>query len=202
PSFKPFHLITAIPNVFSKDLEPRGRLAPMGSTEDIMAQMEKATELPDPTDAAIGIAKVEHLSWKAVLDFYTCTECGRCSDNCPAHKTGKILSPKHLTLALSDHMYDHEAELTEGEMRWADAPADENDPEVLANKAEGAKSPPKYQPIDLVPNIVHPDVLWACTTCRACEEQCPVLISYVDKIVDMRRNLVMIKNEFTHALQK
>ena len=61
--------------------------------------------------AEIGIAKGEHLSWKSILDFYTCTECGRCSDNCPAHRTGKILSPKHLTLALRDHLYGREDEL-------------------------------------------------------------------------------------------
>ena len=65
-----------------------------------------------------------------------------------------------------------------------------------------AKFPPTYKAIDLVPDVIHPDVLWACTTCRACEEQCPVLISYVDKIVDMRRNLVMVKGEFPHELQK
>ena len=73
------------------------------------ALMDRSTfltaELPDPTVADFGIAKVQHLSWKAVLDFYTCTECGRCSDNCPAHKTGKILSPKHLTLALLTNPY-------------------------------------------------------------------------------------------------
>ena len=57
-------------------------------------------------------------------------------------------------------------------------------------------------PVDLVPNVIHPDVLWACTTCRACEEQCPVMISYVDKITDMRRNLVLIKGEFPAELQK
>lgn len=205
PHSKHFHIITAIPNVFFKDLEPRGRLRPMAeNTEQLMAKFEEVASMPDPTMADWGIAKVDHLSWKAVLDFYTCTECGRCSDNCPAHKTGKILSPKHLTLALRDHMYAHETELNEREMRWAAGavPADENDPERLADIKEGAKRPVEYEPIDLSPEVVHPDVLWACTTCRACEEQCPVLISYVDKIVDMRRNLVMIRNEFPHELQK
>src|SRR5204863_9345487 len=95
---------------FFKDLEPRGRLAPMGTAEEIMGKIEKASEMADPTDAEIGIAKVQHLSWKAILDFYTCTECGRCSDNCPAHKTGKILSPKHLTLNLRDYLYGRENE--------------------------------------------------------------------------------------------
>lgn len=214
PHSKHFHVITALPNVFFKDLTPKGRLAPMGkNAEEVMGLLEKASELPDPSLAAIGISKVEHLSWKAILDFYTCTECGRCSDNCPAHKTGKILSPKHLTLALRDHMYDHENELVEREMAWGPgleagkaAGVDEAnatvDPEALAAKIDGAKSPPKYTAIDLSPEVLHPDVLWACTTCRACEEQCPVLISYVDKIIDMRRNLVMIKNEFPHELQK
>jgi Fe-S oxidoreductase len=216
PHSKHFHIITGIPNVFFKDLEPKGRLPYMGSAEKIMEAAMAASELPEPTKAKIGIAKVEHLSWKAILDFYTCTECGRCSDNCPAHKTGKILSPKHLTLALRDHMYQHEAELAEREMTWgpglegaAAADAAAPDPvheavvaESAAAKLEGAKSPPTYKAVDLVPEIVHPDVLWACTSCRACEEQCPVLISYVDKIVDMRRNLVMVKGEFPHELQK
>jgi len=213
PHSKHFHVITAIPNVFFKDLGPRGRLSPMGSAEKVAETMMAASELPDPTNAPIGIAKVEHLSWKAVLDFYTCTECGRCSDNCPAHKTGKVLSPKHLTLALRDHLYGHESELVEQEMQWGPklgeaAPAGgaegeaAKDPELLAIEVDHAKRPATYQPVNLSPEVVHPDVLWACTTCRACEEQCPVLISYVDKIVDMRRNLVMVRNEFPHELQK
>lgn len=213
PHSKHFHIITAIPNVFFKDLEPRGRLKPMAENlEKLMEKMEAAAGMPDPTFADIGIAKVEHLSWKAILDFYTCTECGRCSDNCPAHKTGKILSPKHLTLAIRDHLYEHESELVDREMRWgppAEAPAEGAedgsapvDHERLADEKEGAKRPLQYEPINIVPDIIHPDVIWACTTCRACEEQCPVLISYVDKIVDMRRNVVMIQNEFPHELQK
>jgi Fe-S oxidoreductase len=202
PHSKHFHIITAIPNVFFKDLSPRGRLEPLAeNTEKLMEKLEAASSLEDPTAAPIGIAKVEHLTWKHVLDFYTCTECGRCSDNCPAHKTGKVLSPKHLTLALRDHMYSHEKELVEREMRWAgDVPASEV--ERKADDVEGSIRAKIYEPINLSPDVVHPDVLWACTTCRACEEQCPVLISYVDKIVDMRRNLVMIRSEFPHELQK
>lgn len=204
PYSKHFHVITGIPNVFFKDLGPKGRLPKMGSAEEIMALAEAAAGLDEPTQAPIGIAKARHLSWKAVLDFYTCTECGRCSDNCPAHRTGKILSPKHLTLALRDHLYEHQEELVETEMAW-DPPV--TDPALLEAELkmadlDGAKHPVKYKPIDLVPEVIHPDVLWACTSCRACEEQCPVLISYVDKIIDMRRNLVMIKGEFPHELQK
>ncbi|MBX3188100.1 MAG: (Fe-S)-binding protein [Labilithrix sp.] len=213
PYSKHFHVVTSIPNVALKDLTPRGRLPFMGNAEKITELAMAAAEMPEPTKAPIGIAKVEHLSWKAILDFYTCTECGRCSDNCPAHKTGKILSPKHLTLALRDHLYDHQDELVEREMMWgpglegaaaadaAEAAAEKN-PELLADEREGAMRPVRYKSIDLVPEIVHPDVLWGCTTCRACEEQCPVLISYVDKIVEMRRNLVLVKGEFPHELQK
>ena len=201
PYSKHFHVITAIPNVFFKDLEPKGRLRPMGSLEQIMGDMEKAGELADPTDAPIGIAKVDHLTWKAILDFYTCTECGRCSDNCPAHKTGKVLSPKHLTLALRDHMYENQPQLTETEQAWGPKVATD-DIEANADAKEGTHKPDLYASILLSPEVIHPDVLWACTTCRACEEQCPVLISYVDKIVDLRRNLVMIRNEFPHELQK
>ncbi len=179
PHSKHFHVITGIPNVFFRSLEKPGRLMSdrgehrRSSWRRCEAEVTEAGD--DPAAAPIGISRMEHFSWKAILDFYTCTECGRCSDNCPAHKTGKILSPKHLTLDLRNNLYHREKEFTSGE---------------------------KHPPINLAPDLIHPDVLWACTTCRACEEQCPVFISYVDKIVDMRRNLMMIRNEFPNELGK
>jgi len=179
PHSKHFHVITAIPNVFLRSLKPAGRLPPMAeNAEKLMEKVGAAGEAPDPMALPVGVARIEHFTWKSILDFYTCTECGRCSDNCPAHRTGKILSPKHLTLALRDHLYGREAEIVE-------RPKD-TDVHIRA--------------VNLVPEVIHPDVLWACTTCRACEEQCPVLISYVDKIIDMRRNLVMVRSEFPHEL--
>ncbi len=191
PHSKHFHVITAIPNVFLRSLTPAGRLEPMADTaEKLMEMVGAAGEATDPLAQRIGVARIEHFGWKALLDFYTCTECGRCSDNCPAHRTGKILSPKHLTLALRDHLYAREEELI--------ARAREPQTPVAGAASEGDLQ----DGINLVPDLVHPDVLWACTTCRACEEQCPVLISYVDKIVDMRRNLVMVKGEFPHELAK
>jgi Fe-S oxidoreductase len=200
PHSKHFHVITAIPNVFLRSLRPAGRLAPMAeNTEKLMEKVGAAGEAADPLAHPIGVARMGHFDWKALLDFYTCTECGRCSDNCPAHRTGKVLSPKHLTLALRDFLYEHEEE-------FITTPAPGSiDGAAGAAEAEGAApGAAKVHPgsVDLVPNIVHPDVLWACTTCRACEEQCPVLISYVDKIIDMRRNLVMVKGEFPHELAK
>ena len=215
PHSKHFHVITAIPNVFFRNLQAPGRLPPMAeNTEKLMETFGAVAELPEPTAAPFGVARLDHFTWKALLDFYTCTECGRCSDNCPAHRTGKILSPKHYLLAMRDHLYEHEGDLIEAgaspkEKNGApavDAPKEgESTAETVAateNKEGEALAEKGYKTIDLVPNVVHPDVLWACTTCRACEEQCPVMISYVDKIVGMRRNLVMVKGEFPHTLQK
>jgi len=213
PYTKHFHIITAVPNVFLGDTGPRGRLRPLApSTEALMAAVEKATEGEDLLSARIGYARIEHFTWKDLLDFYTCTECGRCSDNCPAFTTGKLLSPKQFTLDLRNHLYGRQEEFlavgpaavhqkvapapAEPSAEHAEIPNTATEPE---KKTEAAKV---YKPLDLVPGVIHEDVLWGCTTCRACEEQCPVNITYVDKIVQMRRNLVVIKGEFPSQLGK
>lgn len=236
PHSKHFHIITAIPNVFARDLAPRGRLPLVaGSAEAIGDMVMKAAEEPEKA-APVGIARIEDFTWKAILDFYTCTECGRCTDNCPAHKTGKILSPKQLTLDLRDHLYGRENEFINRPGGPKGAVDDGHAHHGADHHAEGEHGhddhghghddhghddhghddhghhEPVYpenpipipevvsKPIDLVAGVIHPDVLWACTTCRACEEQCPVMISYVDKIVSMRRNLVLVKGEFPAEL--
>lgn len=226
PYSKHFHIITAVPNVALSDVTPPGRLPPIAKdAEELMAKVEKAMEREDMLAAPIGFARIEHFSWKDVLDFYTCTECGRCSDNCPAATTGKILSPKFLTLDLRNHLYSRQEEfLALGDVprvnldiapAGGDTPEADPRPEADADAkpeadeksdqadAGAGETKPEYAPVDLVPNVVHEDVLWACTTCRACEEQCPVMITYVDKIVQMRRNLVMIRGEsFPQELNK
>jgi Fe-S oxidoreductase len=190
PYSKHFHIITSLPNVFLGDLTPPGRLRPLAATtEGLMAQVEKASEHEDMGRARIGYGRIDHFSWKDILDFYTCTECGRCSDNCPAALTGKKLSPKHLTLDLRNHLYG----LADAVMTGA-RPAGS----IFGVTADT----PLLETTDLVPGVVDPDVLWACTTCRACEEQCPVNITYVDKIVQMRRNLVTIRGDFPSELNK
>lgn len=221
PHSKHFHIITAIPNVFTRNIQPPGKLPLMAENAEKLGEMVMAAaEEPDKA-APVGISRIEHFTWKAILDFYTCTECGRCSDNCPAHKSGKILSPKQLTLDLRDHLYARETEFLnrpggpKGVIEDAHKPEGEHpEGEAQAEGHEGGdhghdKPQPENpvpvpevvsKPIDLVGEVIHPDVLWACTTCRACEEQCPVMISYVDKIVSMRRHLVMVKGEFPAEL--
>ena len=194
PYGKHFHVITSLFNVVTRNLDAPGRLAPMAKTGDeLMEKITKGMELADPMGAPVGISRMDHFTWKSLLDFYTCTECGRCSDNCPAHRTGKLLSPKHFTIDLRDHLYEQQDAVMKGL------------PAAPAKPAEGDEAAPALAslfPTNLVPDVIHPDVIWACTSCRACEEQCPVMITYVDKIVDMRRNLVMVRGEFPAELQR
>lgn len=165
PYSKHFHIITAIPNIFFQNLDPPGRLAP---TLDLEGKVER--------EETLGIARIGQFDWKAVLDFFTCTECGRCSDHCPATRTGKKLSPKQFTIDLRDHLYGNRKTLL----------------------AEGGTSAEAQ--VDLLPQVIAPEVLWACTTCRACEQECPVFIPYVDKIVELRRHVVQEKGEFPQDL--
>lgn len=144
PRSKHFHIITAIPNVFFSKLEPPGTLQNADLRE------------------GFGISKINHFTWKQVLDTYTCTECGRCTSRCPATVSGSPLAPRQLLLNLRDYLYQHQDEIIAGNAR-------EN---IVGER------------------LIHNDVLWGCTTCRACEQACPVLIEHVDKIVDMRRHLV------------
>ncbi|MCS6799951.1 MAG: (Fe-S)-binding protein [Myxococcota bacterium] len=188
PYSKHFHILTSLPNVFTRDREPT-RLAPI-------ADLEGKVEREEP----VGLRRVSDLTWKHVLDLYTCTECGRCSDNCPAYTTGKKLSPKHLTLALRDHLYETER-ATFGEGR-SGPPAAAREPLATHPPAPAGGYFRSGEPVDLVPGILSPEVVWACTTCRACEEQCPVMISYVDKIVGLRRDLVMMRSEFPGDLAR
>ena len=155
PLGKHFHIITALPNVFFRKLSK-------GSIKPARWGVEDIEELE-----ALGVEKLEDFTWKHILDFYTCTECGRCSDNCPANLVGRPLSPKMLTIKLRDHSYKRV-------------------PIFMANsnESENADETP------MVGGIITDDEIWSCTTCGACEEECPVFIEYIDKIIDMRRHLI------------
>ncbi len=175
PYGKHFHVLTIVPQVYFSNPQPRGRLV---GIPDMEGRIERGETL--------GAKRIADFSWKTVLDLYTCTECGRCSDHCPAYNTGKLLSPKHLTLDLRDHMYRNERALVAPGAAPAFVRKDGRPDESGGN---------------LVGAWIEPEVLWACTTCGACEQECPVFISYIDKIVDMRRNLVMEAGEFPAQLQ-
>ena len=156
---KHLHIFTAPLNVaFSR--RPNA-LGPLATTPDMEPENANA-------DSVFGTGRVGDLSWKQRLDLVTCTECGRCQDQCPAWNTGKPLSPKMVILDVRDHLLD-----TAGARR--SGPDDEE---------------------PLVPSVIEPDVLWSCTTCGACVEQCPVDIEHVDLIVDMRRYEVLMESRF------
>jgi Fe-S oxidoreductase len=130
-------------------------------------------EAPQTQDVHLGAASITDLTWKQTLDLYACTECGRCQSACPAWNTGKPLSPKLLVMNLRDHLF-------------------ERGPDVLAAKERGEA----LEPVPLVPDVIDEEVVWACTTCGACMQECPVDIEHVDTIVDLRRNLVMAESRF------
>jgi len=177
PRSKHLHLLAAIPNIWLAPTEPSGRLPFVAkSPEALLELVERASESGDELSAPIGLGSIQRLSWKDRLDLMSCTECGRCSEHCPAARTGKALSPKELTLALRDALY------------------------AQGSSAEAANSPGGGAL--LVPTHISSDVLWACTTCRACESRCPVEIKYVDKIVQMRRHLVVLQGEPAPGLER
>jgi Fe-S oxidoreductase len=193
PYSKHFHVITGIPNVYAQSLHAPGRLPPI---EDIEGKLER--------EETLGIKRIDQFSWKSILDWYTCTECGRCSDHCPATKTGKKLSPKHFTLDLRDFLYKHEAALVAAKSKTSATGTEADPPESDGSETRLSGSGHKdssAHTIDLVDGVIDPEVLWACTTCRACEQECPVFITFVDKIVDMRRYLVQDRGEFPNELQ-
>lgn len=172
PYTKQFHEITGIPNVFFQRLEPAAHLPKM---EDIEGLLER--------DQTLGVKRIDQFGAKAMLDFFSCTECGRCADQCPAHETGKLLSPKQLTVALRDFAYRHQAAL------------------IARSPQQNSNGQPAPHEVALVDHVIKPEILWACTTCGACEEECPVFISYITKIVDLRRHLVMEQGVFPEQLQ-
>ena len=142
---------------------------PRGTLTPLRIDLEAAAT----EDVHLGAATITDLSWKQELDLYACTECGRCQAACPAWNTGKPLSPKLLIMNLRDHLF-------------------EQGPKIV----EARKGGQELEPVALVPDVIDEEVVWACTTCGACMQECPVDIEHVDTIVDLRRNLVMAESRF------
>jgi Fe-S oxidoreductase len=160
PSSKHLHIVAAGPNTFLKTLTREKGMKPIHFEDESVQQY--------------GVAKATDMSWKDVLDYYSCTECGRCQDVCPAHNTQKPLTPKMLILDLKHNMYANQDKILQG----------------------------KHDSIShIIDDHVTEDVIWACTSCRACEIACPVFIEHTDKIYDIRRNLVMMESRFPAEVQ-
>jgi heterodisulfide reductase subunit C len=169
PYSKHFHIILAFPNVFYANLEKKGRLTNMAAVTNEVKMMLDPSATPVEIDGPVkfGAKDVADLSWKNLLDAYTCTECGRCTSECPANQTGKLLSPRNIMMKTRDRL-------------------EEVGKNMDANKGvfvDDGKS--------LLHDYITPEELWACTTCNACVEACPVLIDPLSIIVDLRRQLVM-----------
>ncbi len=193
-----WHRFLAFFNIFFKRNPEQPAGSGLGPLRPMMSDGKPLDfEEADPEKDQFGVAQVEQFTWKGLLDFSTCTECGRCQSQCPAWNTAKPLSPKLLVLSLRDHAYAKapyllggggkdltgEEKATEAQLAHMDvlALAEGNRP-LIGTEAEGG--------------VIDPDVLWSCTTCGACVEQCPVDIEHVDHIVDMRRYQVLIESSF------
>ena len=178
---KHLHIFLAPLNVlFSRRPSALGALEPMRSGGKVL-DFEEA----DPDTDVFGLGKIEDFTWKGMLDMATCTECGRCQSQCPAWATGKPLSPKQVILDLRDHAFAKAPYLLASEQEREKLPAD-----VLAEAGR-----PLVGGAD-VNGVIDPDVIWSCTNCGACVEECPVDIEHIDHIDGMRRHQVLIESAF------
>ncbi|WEV26310.1 (Fe-S)-binding protein [Streptomyces sp. 71268] len=190
-----WHRFLAFPNIWFKR-EADGSTA-LGALPPMVSE-GKPIDFEDPgEDDQFGVSQVEHFSWKGLLDFSTCTECGRCQSQCPAWNTGKPLSPKLLIMGLRDHAHAKAPYLLAGGGKDAEG-AEKGSAEQLAQVPAAALAEAERPLIGTLEEngVIDPDVLWSCTTCGACVEQCPVDIEHIDHIVDMRRYQVMIESSF------
>jgi len=156
PLGKHFHVVTSVFNVFFMRLRT-GNVKPVryGVADDDLSELE-----------SFGVKQIEEFTWKHMLDFYSCADCGRCSDNCPANAVGRPLSPRFITIKARDLLFE----------RYPVYPL-------------GIRSEPPAD-VPLIGGIYTEDEIWSCTTCGACEQECPLGIEYIDKMVDLRRGMI------------
>ncbi|PER35211.1 hypothetical protein CN485_07265 [Bacillus cereus] len=193
PQSKHAHLIAGPVNVFF------GRLSNPGKLEKI--------DFEDETQETFGVGKIEDFRQNQLIDLYSCVECGRCTNMCPATGTGKMLSPMDLILKLRDHLTDKGAAVT-SKAPWVPVVAFNNTQgNQLAMMAAGkgqqesAATALAYDP-SLIGDVITEEEIWACTTCRNCEDQCPVMNEHVDKIIDLRRYLVLTEGKMDAEAQR
>ena len=175
PMSKHFHIMMAFPNVYTSKLEPKGQISNMDFiTAEVKGMLNPAAAVDaNPTGEMprLGARDVVDLPWTTLMDAYTCTECGRCTDQCPANITGKKLSPRKIIMDTRDRL----EELKKLNLETPQAVKEHADKEG------------KY----LLGDYISAEELWACTTCNACTEACPVNIDHVSEIIDLRRYMVM-----------
>ncbi len=169
PYSKHFHIILAFPNVYYSNLEAKGHFTNMDAVTNEVKLMLDPSATPVEIEGPIkfGAKDVQDLTWKNLLDAYTCTECGRCTSECPANQTGKLLSPRAIMMKTRDRLEEVGKNIDKNKGTFVD----------------DGKS--------LLHDYITPEELWACTTCNACVEACPVNIDPLNIIVDLRRQLVM-----------
>ncbi len=173
PYSKHFHILLAFPNAYFMRLDPQGEMRNMKDVQNEVLYMMQPELAPQPAEGAepaapprFGARDVQDLTWKNLLDAYSCTECGRCTAVCPANMTGKKLSPRRIMMATRDRL-EEVGKMIDAKQEWK----------------EGGKT--------LLHDYITVEELRACTTCNACVEACPVGIEPLDIILQLRRNLVM-----------
>nr|WP_228409507.1 (Fe-S)-binding protein [Radiobacillus deserti] len=212
PQSKHFHLMVAPINILLKKTEPVGKLTSL--------------DLEDEEAESFGVGKIEDFTQKQMIDFYACVECGRCTNVCPASNTGKILSPMHMIAKLRDHLTEKGAVLTSkspwvpayafSEMgthsfqqpdggldtNWSSDSITNIEPTISLQKMLWSTGEKKAEDVNLIGDVMTEDEIWACTTCRNCEDQCPVGNEHVDKIIDLRRHLVLMEGSVPQEGQR
>jgi heterodisulfide reductase subunit C len=178
PYSKHFHILLAFPNVWYSNLNAKGRFNNMPTvTNEVKIMLDPSFVAPaiDPNavPSKFGAKDVTDLTWKNLMDAYSCTECGRCTSVCPANITGKLLSPRKIMMDTRDRLEEVGRNIDKNKIRDY-----KSQPTSLDNKS-------------LLNDYITPEELWACTTCNACVEACPVNIDPLNIIVELRRYLVM-----------
>jgi Fe-S oxidoreductase len=192
PQSKHAHLIAGPANVYFNRLDNPGKL--------------KKIDFEDETQESFGVGKIEDFTQHQLIDLYACVECGRCTNMCPATGTGKMLSPMDLIVKLRDHLTNHGAAVTQ-KQPWVPTFAfsgSKGNQIALAAAGAGAQESAAglaYSP-SLIGEVITEEEIWACTTCRNCEDQCPVMNEHVDKIIDLRRYLVLTEGKMDADAQR
>lgn len=192
PQSKHAHLIAGPANVYFNRLDNPGKL--------------KKIDFEDESQESFGVGKIEDFTQHQLIDLYACVECGRCTNMCPATGTGKMLSPMDLIVKLRDHLTNHGAAVTQ-QQPWVPTFAfsgTKGNQIALAAAGAGAQESAAglaYSP-SLIGEVITEEEIWACTTCRNCEDQCPVMNEHVDKIIDLRRYLVLTEGKMDADAQR